>query len=741
MFDSDIPIKGKNGDLLKRGDFADSLAHALLQHQSEGSFVIGLYGKWGSGKTSLLNLIFEAIEFAKQDNHQENSESEQVIILRFQPWMCSDSNQMLSQFFKQLASAIKLKNDSNKVWRLIDRYSGFFELAKFIPNFGAVLAAFGSGVQGMATGALEDQESDLQNIKDQIAEALRTAHMRLIISIDDIDRLSDDEIATVFQLVKSLADFPNTIYLLAFDYDIVVNSLNTVQKSKGKEYLEKVVQVPFKIPEPDQETIYSIMVNKLDTMVKDIPDNEFEKEAWAYLFQYGLKQYIKSIRDVIRYINVLSLKYNLVKGDTNIIDLLGITCLQVFEPSVYSELVANEKILCGSYAGTSQYDKKLNEVKQTVDGMLEEPLVSDPEAVKHILSILFPQVRSAYNSIGSFRYYNAGEFLIKNNIASPDCFKRYFSLTLESDAISTEQVKRFIYQQEKEEMEKEIVDIYEQGKIVRFLEEIQAYAESKSVDPVSKERISILVEVLMKKWGCFEVDDRGLFIYPFAFRLRNCINPLLKKLKSDERFVLLCNLFDNDDIQVTTLALLLQEYERQHGRFNENGSRIDDPLFEIDQIERLEKIFKDRAFFALETREAVDQYQGLRFLWLLGQIDPDGCEAAKRKIVEDEFSLIRVIGQCTTRGAAATYFEVKTRSIRLDLLENYVELEKAKEMVDQYIATDDFWRLSEEDKLNTVAFLFAMEQKESEKEMEENIPDDILLKELKELAKRQGKIE
>ena len=109
--------------------------------------------------------------------------------------------------------------------------------------------------------------------------------------------------------------------------------------------------------------------------------------------------------------------------------------------------------------------------------------------------------------------------------------------------------------------------------------------------------------------------------------------------------------------------------------------------------------------------------------------------------MEDEFSLIRVIGQCTTRGAAATYFEVKTRSIRLDLLENYVELEKAKEMVDQYIATDDFWRLSEEDKLNTVAFLFAMEQKESEKEMEENIPDDILLKELKELAKRQGKIE
>lgn len=737
MFDSDIPIKGRKEDLLKRGNFANNLAYALLQHHSEESFVIGLYGKWGSGKTSLLNLIFEAIEFAKQDNPHEDSESEQVIFMRYQPWMCSDSNQMLSQFFKQLASVIKLKNGSKKVLDLIDRYAVFFELAKFIPDIGAILASIGSGVQKVASGTLEDQEGDLQSVKDQIVEALKKAQMRLIISIDDIDRLSDDEIATVFQLVKSLADFPNTIYLLAFDYDIVVASLNNVQKARGKEYLEKVVQVPFKIPEPDQEAINNILLNKLNKMFQDIADSEIEKETWAYLFEYGLRHYIKSIRDIIRYINVLALKHNLVKGDINVVDLLGVTCLQVFEPSVYSGIVACDDLLCGYYAGTSLYDRKSNELKQTIDRLLEDPLVDDAETVKNILSILFPQVRSAYNGIGSFRYYNAGEFLIKNNIASPECFKRYFSLTLENEAISTEKVKRFIYQQEKEELEKEIVAIYERGKIVRLLDEIQAYAESKSVDPISKERIAILVEVLMKKWGCFEVDDRGLFVYPFDRRLRNCVNPFLKKLKPDERFVLLCNLFYNDNIQVSTLALLLKEYERQHGRFDENGSKIDNPLFGVDQIEYLENIFKDRAFNALKSKEAINQYHGLGFLWLLKQIDPDGCVEAKRKIVEDNFSLIRVIGQCTSMGAAETIFEVKTRSVRLDLLEKYIELEKAKEMVEQYIETNGFWRLSEEDKLNTVAFLFAVKQKESGKEMKENISDDILLKGLEALKERR----
>ena len=148
-------------------------------------------------------------------------------------------------------------------------------------------------------------------------------------------------------MVKSLADFPNTIYVLAFDYDVVVRALGKVQHGDGKEYLEKIVQVPFEIPVPNIDDIHEALFSKLNGILGDIPEEDWDKETWAELFQQGIKNYIRSIRDVIRYTNVFSLKYELLKNETSAADLLGLTCLQVFEPTVYSKLPSYKDILCG----------------------------------------------------------------------------------------------------------------------------------------------------------------------------------------------------------------------------------------------------------------------------------------------------------------------------------------------------------------------------------------------------------
>lgn len=61
-----------------------------------------------------------------------------------------------------------------------------------------------------------------------------------------------------------------------------------------------------------------------------------------------VKEYIRSIRDVIRYSNVFYLKYNLLQDETDPVDLLGLTCLQVFEPTIYSMLNDYKDTICGS---------------------------------------------------------------------------------------------------------------------------------------------------------------------------------------------------------------------------------------------------------------------------------------------------------------------------------------------------------------------------------------------------------
>lgn len=250
MLSPDLPIAKLEEDGLNRGSFAESLAKTLVQYSFPSSLTIGLYGEWGSGKTSLLNMVFENVERIDDG----------VVVLRFNPWLCSDPKQLVTQFFKQMATAIKLKKRAaDKAWELIDQYADILGATSVIPVAGEIVAAFTKVLTKKAEEETKERTNDLQESKNQIIKKLKDEKIKIIVSIDDIDRLSEEEIVAVFQLVKSLADFPNTIYVLAFDYDVVVRALGKVQHGDGKEYLEKIVQVPFEIPAPNIDDIHEAL--------------------------------------------------------------------------------------------------------------------------------------------------------------------------------------------------------------------------------------------------------------------------------------------------------------------------------------------------------------------------------------------------------------------------------------------------------------------------------------------------
>lgn len=339
MISPDLPITKSTEDTLNRGSFAKSLAKTISQYSLSSSFAIGLYGEWGSGKTSLVNMVLESVEDIDKN----------AVILRFNPWLCSDPKQLIIQFFKQMATAIKLKKPSaEKAWELIDQYGDIFDAASLIPGAGPAVVAVGKALAKGARGRVKQRSKDLQESKNQIIQKMIEENLKIIVFIDDIDRLSEEEIIAVFQLVKALADFPNTVYILAFDYDVVVRALSKVQRGDGKEYLEKIIQVPFEIPMLSMESIHDALFSKLNSILGDIPEERWAKTTWAELFQFGLRKYIKSIRDIIRYTNVFMLKYELLKEEKDPVDLLGLTSLQVFEPSVYSKLPSYKDTICGA---------------------------------------------------------------------------------------------------------------------------------------------------------------------------------------------------------------------------------------------------------------------------------------------------------------------------------------------------------------------------------------------------------
>ena len=727
MISPDLPITKSSEDKLNRESFAESLANVILQSTFPTSFTVGLYGAWGSGKTSLLNMVIEQIERSSTD----------VVILRFNPWLCSDPKQLITQFFKQLASAIKMKKPTaDTVCELVDQYADIFDAASLIPYAGAAIAAAGKMFTTKARKRMNRKSNDMQGQKDEIIRTMVKENLKIIVSIDDIDRLSEEEIIAVFQLVKALADFPNAVYLLAFDYDVVVRALGTVQHGDGREYLEKVIQVPFEIPAPSMESIHDALFSKLNGILGDIPDNRWDKATWAELFQYGVKNYIKSIRDVIRYSNVFYLKYQLLQGETDPVDLLGLTCLQVFEPAIYSTLNNYKDILCGSIGSYSYDRQKIDEekIKKAVSHIFSEGIAANEEAATSILGILFPKMEAALGSTYSFgRYYDHRNFLINCNIAVPECFDRYFSLSLEDDAISTATMRKLIYEASEKELVTYITQLYQDGKIIRLLEEIEAYANKGDSKNIPSERAAILIRCLCRMWSSFEVEEKGFFTIPFAWRLLFCVDPLLEAIDMVERFSFLRSIFEDKMVEPSILALLLRDFEITHGRYTDKAPNEDKQAILLDELLKLESVFKSRCINAIDSGAALSQYGGLNFLWMLSQLDEELVKHIKETLVTDDISLAKVISYCTSRGKTAVRLVVETRQVNKETLSEFIDVEDAYSRMNVFVTTHEFLILLKETKKDVVAFLIAMRRNKETSQTEGFVAEEIINEELQKI--------
>ena len=165
MIIPDVPITKASDDVLNRSSFANDLANVMLKYSAPTSFSIGLYGKWGSGKTSLLNMVLEAVE----------AQDSQAIIIRFNPWLCSDNRQLVSQFFKQLSSEIKLKSSASATaWRIIGKYGDLLEATNVVPGIGPTIAAAGKVATSRAKIRVNEIDSNLQQQKDNIIKKLES---------------------------------------------------------------------------------------------------------------------------------------------------------------------------------------------------------------------------------------------------------------------------------------------------------------------------------------------------------------------------------------------------------------------------------------------------------------------------------------------------------------------------------------------------------------------------------------
>lgn len=176
---------------------------------------------------------------------------------------------------------------------------------------------------------------DLTLIKAELNVLLRNQKHKIIIVIDNISRLYDYEIKQIFQIVKSMGDYANTEYLLAFDKNQVINALDKVNSGGGREYIEKIVQLPFDIPPILQQDIEAIFADRLNEVVATIPEDAWNSEYWTDIYQSSLRYFFENCRDITRYVNTLSFSYSRLRDVVNPVDFFALAAIEVFAPNVY----------------------------------------------------------------------------------------------------------------------------------------------------------------------------------------------------------------------------------------------------------------------------------------------------------------------------------------------------------------------------------------------------------------------
>lgn len=418
-FNPDKPIKsiGEN-KLLKRDYYSEILKDSIKNYKDKDSIVIGIDGEWGDGKTSFINMSIE--EFIYNINEKKH-------VLFFNPWNYGSTNDIILSFL------IDLKSFFRKI--LGKNYTQYFNntLLSYIQLL--------TEQKNLILDNVSD-ENDLGTLKKEINRVLIENDFKLIVVIDDIDRLTKNEVKLIFQFVKLIGDFPNIIYIIPFDKQKVIKECDF-----DEDYIRKIIQIEIKLPPVTQLEINKILNERIKSILNSDDSKRFNFDDWNVSFNQYLKFYIKNLRDINRLINTIKFYLNVEQvKDINLNDFFILTSIQIFDIRLYNFIGSNKTTFTFYYNDRLYEDFDHEHKKQRTMKLLESSkdiFNIKGEGFDNLIYSLFP----------NFQFLIKNNFIYTDNIyafrndlrlCTKEYFDKYFLYPLEKDKLSKSEFEELI---------------------------------------------------------------------------------------------------------------------------------------------------------------------------------------------------------------------------------------------------------------------------------------------------------
>ena len=568
---NDTPLLNPEEDRLHRRQFAEHLAQSIRSIDPRDGFVFALTGPWGSRKTTVLKFTEKLL----RDHGETVNGPNPVVIVNFNAWWVSGSEKLLQDFFRQFRASIgraettkgEIAQELSSMSKSLAEYSAALEPLPYIGRFAAVVHRLGK--------LKAASEADPANLRRVVEDGLKKFGGRVVVFIDDIDRLTPDEVRLVFRIVKAVANFPRTIYVLAFD-DVQVTKTLSKNEQDGGEYVGKIVQLSLTLPAPDRPSLRRWFLGDLNKIFLGTPNQLADKHENDFAAN-TIFRLVKTPRHVVRFLNLLRATYPLVRGEVNVIDFLGVQALCLFTPEMHRFVADNKNVLCGESDFISNESDEKTRARTYFQAALESATNSgreEFEATHAILDELFLAWSTAFDRV-PLRSDSVHQHC---RVCDANAFDRYFFLGVPPGGFSeAEFAATMALIPDVQAFESKLGELASQGisdgmsRLDIFIERMEKEQNLpfEHVDPFLKAIYSVSDDLLLKEIGLNVGKQYQDFIY-LDVGIRRVVNRILKQFQtSRERVEILeCAFYKARALRALVYFVLF--LCKQHGEYGES---------------------------------------------------------------------------------------------------------------------------------------------------------------------------
>jgi len=427
MRDPESPIECWNEDRLGRAAVVEILARKILDARTP---VIALRGAFGDGKSSVLNLLRLHL-------------AESAVVVSFSSWLPNSELTLANDLFADIAAEC-------------NRHLLVPALRKHLRKFASLLAGSVSYLKPLPD--ILPPYTQRQEIRD-LGEALSRVPKRVVVLLDEIDRMQKPELLTLLKIIRGAASLPNLTFVCALNQGHVEKVAFDEPGGDAHEFFEKFFPTVIDLPKPSPDVLQQMLTDQLSiTFERCWFKNETERNEFAAalkdLWKNALIHVCGNIRKTSLLLNDIVASAQLTEGEVNPLDLSSLAAVKRFFPGVYEVIWTNGAFFSNSYGWWKSLSSSRSEqevaaeverIGSAIKGILEK--TKDGEVAKTLLRAMFPvRTRELFGERRGFGVPDEGldKAEAGKRIAHPDFFPIYFQCDVPATLFSAREMDVFL---------------------------------------------------------------------------------------------------------------------------------------------------------------------------------------------------------------------------------------------------------------------------------------------------------